>query len=77
MAESVSSLTTQLAAIDAAIVRAEAVQSVGSDGTNATQADLDVLYKRKDVIQRRLEQAQAMASGTGGSRLFSRTRVGL
>ena len=73
MAESVSALTAQLAAIDTAIAAAEAAQAVGSDGTNLTRANLDVLYKRKDVIQRRLETAQAVAAGR--SRMFSRGRT--
>ena len=73
MAESVSALTAQLSAIDTAIAAAEAAQAVGSDGTNLTRANLDVLYKRKDVIQRRLETAQAVAAGR--SRMFSRGRT--
>lgn len=73
MAESVSALTTQLAAIDAAILKAETAQSVGSDGTSVSRASLDVLYKRRDVIQRRLESAQAVAAGR--SRMFARGRT--
>lgn len=75
MAESVASLTAQLASVDAAIARAESNQSVSSDSTSATQADLAVLYKRRDDLQRRLEQAQAVAAGGGASRMFGRTRV--
>lgn len=75
MAETVASLTTQLASIDVAIAKAEAAQSMGSDGTNLQNAALDVLYKRRDVIQRRLEQAQAVAADSGGNKLFARTRV--
>ncbi len=73
MAESVASLTTQLTNIDAAIASAETAQSVGSDGTSISRASLDVLYKRRDQIQRRLESAQATADGR--SRMFSRGRV--
>lgn len=73
-AETVAALTTQLANIDAAIAKAELAQSMGSDGTNLQNAALDVLYKRRDVIQRRLEQASADPT-TGGNKLFGRTRV--
>ena len=73
-AETVAALTSQLAAIDVAIAKAELAQSVGSDGTNLTNVQLDVLYKRRDVVQRRLEQASASATA-GGSKLFGRTRV--
>jgi len=75
MAESVASLTTQLANIDVAIAKAELAQSVGSDGTNLTNAALDVLYKRRDIIQRRYEQAVAVAADLGGSKMFGSTRV--
>ena len=74
MAESVGALTTQLASIDTAIAKAELAQSMGSDGTNLQNAALDELYKRRDIIQRRLEAAQADTT-LGGSRLFGRTRV--
>lgn len=73
MAETVSALQTQLTAIDTAIAAAETAQAVGSDGTNLTRATLATLYARRDVIQRRLETAQARAAGR--SRLFSRGRV--
>lgn len=75
MSETVAALTTQLANIDTAIAKAELAQSMGSDGTNLTNAALDILYKRRDIIQRRLEQAQAIAANTGGSKLFGRTRI--
>ena len=73
-AETAGALATQLASIDAAIAKAEAAQSMGSDGTNLQNAALDVLYKRRDVIQRRLEAAQADPT-VGGSKLFGRIRV--
>lgn len=73
MAESVSALQTQLTAIDAAIAAAETAQAVGSDGTSISRASLDVLYKRRDVIQHRLEAAEAAAAGR--SRMFSRGRI--
>ncbi len=73
MAESVSALTTQLAAIDTAIAAAETAQAAGSDGTSISRASLDTLYKRRDVVQRRLESAEAIAAGR--SRMFSRGRI--
>jgi hypothetical protein len=73
VAESVSSLTSQLANIDTAIAAAETAQAVGSDGTNLTRATLATLYNRRDVIQRRLESAEAAAAGR--SRMFSRGRT--
>jgi hypothetical protein len=73
VAESVSALTTQLAAIDAAIAAAETAQAVGSDGTSISRAQLSTLYARRDVVQRRLESAQAVAAGR--SRMFSRGRI--
>lgn len=73
MSETVSALTTQLTAIDAAIALAETAQAVGSDGTNLTRATLATLYARRDVIQRRLESAQAALAGR--SRMFSRGRT--
>ncbi len=73
MAESVSALTAQLTAIDVAIAAAEIAQAVGSDGTSLSRAQLSTLYARRDVIQRRLESAQATAAGR--SRMFARGRV--
>lgn len=73
MALSVSTLTAQLTAIDAAIALAETAQSVGSDGTNISRATLDTLYKRRDVVQARLEAAEAAANGR--SRLYARGRT--
>lgn len=73
VSETVSSLTTQLAAIDTAIAAAETAQAVGSDGTNLTRATLATLYARRDVVQRRLESAEAAAAGR--SRMFSRGRT--
>lgn len=75
-AETAGALLSQLASIDTAIAKAEAAQSMGSDGTNLQNAALDVLYKRRDIIQRRYEQAVAMSDPTtGGNKLFGRTRV--
>lgn len=74
MSESVSALTTQLASIDAAIALAESAQSVGSDGTSLTRATLATLYARRDVIQRRLEGAQAVAAGRSQRYARGRTR---
>jgi hypothetical protein len=73
VSESVAALTAQLASIDTAIAAAETAQAVGSDGTSLTRAQLDTLYKRRDVVQRRLESAQATAAGR--SRMFSRGRT--
>ena len=73
MAESVSALQTQLTAIDAAITAAETAQAVGSDGTSISRANLATLYARRDVIQRRLETAQAVAAGR--SRMYARGRT--
>lgn len=73
VAESVSALQTQLTNIDVAIAAAEAAQSVGNYGTNITRANLASLYARRDVIQRRLESAQASAAGR--SRMFARGRI--
>ncbi len=73
MAESVSALTAQLVAIDAAIALAQTAQAVGSDGTNLTRATLATLYGRRDAVQRRLESAEAAAAGR--SRMFSRGRT--
>jgi hypothetical protein len=73
LAETVAQLTAQLAAVDTAIAAAETAQVVGSDGTNLTRATLATLYARRDVIQRRLEGAQAAADGR--SRMFSRGRT--
>jgi hypothetical protein len=73
VAESVTALTAQLTAIDTAIAAAETAQAVGSDGTNLTRATLATLYSRRDIVQRRLESAQAVAAGR--SRMFSRGRT--
>lgn len=73
MAESVTSLTAQLAAIDAAIVKAETAQSVNSDGTSISRATLDTLYKRRDLIARRLDDANTASAGR--SRLYARGRT--
>lgn len=73
MAESVSSITTQLAAVDVAIAAAETAQSAGSDGTSLTRASLDVLYKRRDTLQQRLESAEAASAGY--NRMFARGRT--
>lgn len=73
MAESVTALTTQLTAIDAAIAKAETAQSVNSDGTSISRAALETLYNRRDLIQRRLEDAQAAAAGR--SRIYARGRT--
>jgi hypothetical protein len=73
VSESVTALTAQLASIDTAIAAAEAAQAVGSDGTSLTRANLGELYKRRDIVQRRLESAQATAAGR--SRMFSRGRT--
>ncbi len=73
VAESVSALTTQLTAIDTAIAAAETAQAVGSDGTSISRAQLSTLYARRDVIQRRLETAQAVANSR--SRLYARGRT--
>ncbi len=74
MGASVATLTAALASNAAAIVRAEAIQSVSSDGTSSQQAALDTLYKERRLLQRELDAASADPS-VGGSGMFARTRV--
>lgn len=74
MGASVAELTADLASNAAAIARAEAVQSMGSDGTNATQASLEVLYAERRRLRRELAAASADPT-TGESGMMSRTRV--
>lgn len=71
----VAELAADLASCQAAIARAEAAQSVGSDGTSVSNGDLATLYKQRDSLRRQLEQAQAIAAGNGASKIFGRTRV--
>ncbi len=75
MGESAGAIQAQITAVDAAITRALAMQSAGSDGSSIQNANLKDLYARRDVLQRRLDQATAVAAGDGGNRVFSRTRV--
>ncbi len=75
MAESAGAIQAQITAVDAAITRALAMQSAGSDGSSIQNANLKDLYARRDVLQRRLDQANAVAADAGGSSVFSRTRV--
>ena len=47
-------LAEQLESVDAAIVKAEAMQSGSSDGRSWARADLVTLYERRDRLQRDL-----------------------
>lgn len=66
MPRSAASIQTALDNVDAAIARAEEAQSTSDDGTSLTNANLQVLYTRRDTLQAQLDKAN------GAVRRFTR-----
>ncbi len=74
MARTAAAINADIASNAAAISRAESAQSVGSDGTNASQANLKDLYDERRRLWNELRGAEADPT-VGGSGMFARTRV--
>lgn len=73
LAERIAKAQAELDNIDAAIARitgtaaSGGAQAYATSGNSLTRAPLDVLLKRKDELEGRIEKLQQAAAGSGGN----------
>jgi hypothetical protein len=59
-----ATLAEQLEAVETAIANAEKAQAFSSEGRSVTRANLDTLYKRRDVLQNRIDRQNNRGRGS-------------